>query len=127
MLHRPELEGLGEMIGAHVVGAVEIRNRPRDGADAVVAARAEAEPGDRALNETGPGAIERAVARRQRRRQFGVRANGQARVPLALTSPRTDHSLAHSRRLLARRLHRQHIGRQCRDIDHQIESIAQRT
>src|SRR4029079_4853258 len=71
--HRPELQRLGKMTGRDIVSRLEIRDRARDGTDPVVPARAEAETGDRGLDETDAGAIERTAPCGKRRRQFRVR------------------------------------------------------
>ena len=111
-----ELQSFGQVIGRDVICAVKIGDRARDGADAIVPARAEAEARDRRLNQPRPGAIERAVPRQERRRQLGVRADAAGVIAVALPVTRTDDAFAHAGGGLAGGFRREDIRRQRRDL-----------
>jgi hypothetical protein len=88
---RPKLERFGHVLGFDGLAPAKVGNRSRNPPQAVVAARAQSEPLGRSTHQLAAGAIQAAVFREQRRRQFGIRARKRTGVSITLRFARRHH------------------------------------
>jgi hypothetical protein len=115
------------VIRQHIVVAGQICDRSCHTPDAIVSANRKAEPMCRSVQQTKPGAIQAAVTRKQRGRQFGVRASLVTLISFLLPIPRRDDPASYGRRRLADARLVQRLRMQRWNFDAEIDAIAERT
>ena len=129
-IQSPELERFGDVLGGDYVGALQVGDRSRHLADAIVPTRAERQPADSGREHAPRAGVQGTVPRDQRRRQLRVDAEptpprSACRARAARTRSRT------TRRTVRRHRHRAAIPaaapgprRSCPDDRGAVRTIA---
>src|SRR4051812_45970095 len=111
------------MIASNRVLAGEIRDRARHLANTIVTAGAESEPRDGSIEQAQALAVERAVARHQRRRELHIRAEAVGGIPRLLAAARRDDAGADGGGWFAGLAAGECRHRQRADLDEEIEAV----
>ena len=124
LLH-PVLQRLGQMVPVDVIAGGQVGDRPRDLQDAIEAARGEGELRGRSLEQPAPVAAEGCVTPQQPALEVGVDAGAGAGEAGRLAGPRRHNTSPHLSRAFCGGAFRERRDGHGRDIDDEIESIAQ--
>src|SRR5262249_36652590 len=119
----PVLKGLGEVLGAHLLAALEVRDRAGDAEHTVMAAGRQAENVDCPSEQRPAGRIDRDEATQLSTGEVGVRAGLSAGAPHAAG---VADPPAHGVARLARRSVHQVLPPEARYVDLEVDPVGDR-